>query len=88
MCRNTKTLYNFDPPATKDEIYAASLQFVRKISGFKKPSKINQHVFEKAIEEIANIFGILLNALRTASPPKNREAEAEKRKLKSAERFN
>ena len=87
MCRNTKTLYNFDPPATKDEIYAASLQFVRKISGFKKPSKINEEEFEKAIEEIAIISGILLSALQTASPPKNRDEEAEKRKLKSAKRF-
>ena len=88
MCRNIKTLYNFDPPATQNEIYAASLQFIRKISGFKKPSKINEEVFEKAIEEIAIISGALLNNLQTTSPLKNRKIEAEKRKLKSAKRFN
>ena len=87
MCRNIKTLYNFDPPATRDEIYAASLQFIRKISGFKKPSKINEAEFEKAIEEIANISGILLSTLQTTSPPKNRKEESEKRKLKLAKRF-
>ena len=88
MCRNIKTLYNFDPPATKNEIYAASLQFVRKISGFKNPSKINEEAFKKAVEEIAFISGTLLNNLQTTSPPKNREIEAAKRKIKSFKRFS
>ena len=88
MCRNIKTLYNFDPPATKEEINAASLQFVRKISGFKKPSKINELAFNGAVSEIAAISEKLLNNLQTISPLKNREIEAVKRKIKSAQRFN
>jgi len=88
MCRNIKTLYNFDPPATKDEIYSASLQFVRKISGYKIPSKINEKAFEKAVEEISFISGILLNNLQTSSPLRNREIEAEKRRIKSTKRFS
>lgn len=88
MCRNIRTLYNFDPPATNEEIKAASLQYVRKISGFKKPSKINEVVFDNAIKEIAAISEKLLNNLQTISPTKNREIEAAKRKIKSAQRFN
>jgi hypothetical protein len=87
MCRNIRTLYNFDPPPTAAEIEAAALQYVRKISGFKKPSKINEVVFDNAIKEIANISEKLLNNLQTTSPPKNREIEAEKRRIKSKQRF-
>ena len=88
MCRNIRTLYNFEPPATKEEINAASLQFVRKITGFKKPSKINEAVFDHAINEIAIISEKLLNNCQTSSPPKNREIEPEKRRIKSDQRFN
>ena len=87
MCRNIKTLYNFDPPATKEEIKAASVQFVRKITGFKQPSKVNKDAFEKAIDEIADISSALLGVLQTTALPKNREIEAEKRKLISDNRF-
>jgi len=88
MCRNIKTLYNFDPPATNEEIYNASLQFVRKITGFKNPSKVNEQIFEKAIEEITTISNTLLTSLQIKSPAKNRELEAKKRRTKSAGRFN
>lgn len=88
MCRNLKQLFNFDPPATTEEINAASLQFVRKISGFQKPSKINEPAFDQAVEEIAEITAKLLNNLQSISPVKNRELEAAKRKIKSAQRFN
>lgn len=88
MCRNIRTLYNFDPPAIKDEIDAASLQFVRKITGYKKPSKINKAVFDKAVNEIAIISENLFNNLQTTSPPKYRGIEAEKKRIKSAKRFN
>jgi hypothetical protein len=87
MCRNIKTLYNFNPPANNEEIYAASLQFVRKITGFKKPSKINEKEFDSAVKEITNISEKLLNNLQTTSRPKNREIEAEKRKIKAAQKF-
>ena len=87
MCRNIRTLYNFDPPAITEETKAASLQFVRKITGFKKPSKINEAVFDNAVKEIAIISEKLLNNLQTSSPPKNREIEAEKRRIKSKQRF-
>lgn len=87
MCRNIKTLFNFDPPVTKEEIHAASLQFVRKITGFNKPSKANEEAFEAAIHEIAAVSNRLLRSLETAAPPKNREEEAAKAKARAAERF-
>ena len=82
MCRNIKTLFNFDPPATSEEIRAASLQFVRKISGFQKPSKINQDLFEHAVEEVTKAAGNLLSGLSTESIPRNRENEAAKAKAR------
>ena len=87
MCRNIKTLFNFDPPVTEEEVRAASLQFVRKISGFNKPSKANEDAFQAAIDEIASISTRLLTSLETNAPPKNREEEAQKAKLRAAERF-
>jgi len=87
VCRNIKTLFNFDPPVTDDEVRAASLQFVRKITGFNKPSKANDAAFQSAINEIAAISGRLLRSLDTNAPPKNREEEAAKAKARSAERF-
>ena len=87
MCRNIKTLFNFDPPVTEDEVRAASLQFVRKISGFTKPSKANEDAFSAAVEEIAAISSRLLQSMETAAPPKNREEEAAKAKARGAERF-
>jgi hypothetical protein len=87
MCRNIKTLFNFDPPVTPEEIRAASLQFVRKISGFNKPSKANEGSFLAAVDEIAGISARLLETLETNAPPKNREEEAEKAKARAAERF-
>jgi hypothetical protein len=87
MCRNIKTLFNFDPPVTDEEIRAASLQFVRKISGFNKPSKANEGSFLAAVDEIAGIATRLLGALETNAPPKDREEEAAKAKARAAERF-
>jgi hypothetical protein len=87
MCRNIKTLFNFDPPVTEEEVRAASLQFVRKISGFNKPSKANEKLFQDAVDEIAGVSARLLHALETNAPPKNREEEAAKAKARSAERF-
>jgi hypothetical protein len=87
MCRNIKTLFNFDPPVTNDEVHAASLQFVRKITGFNKPSKANEEAFLAAIEDVAAISSRLLHSLETTSPPKNREEEAAKAKARAAERF-
>jgi hypothetical protein len=87
MCRNIKPLFNFDPPVTEEEVRAASLQFVRKISGFTKPSKANEEAFQCAVEEIAGISGRLLESLATNAPPRNREEEARKAKLRSIERF-
>ena len=87
MCRNIKPLFNFDPPVTADEIRAASLQFVRKISGFNKPSKANEPAFLAAIDEIAGISTRLLCSLETNAPPKNREEEAAKAKARGAEKF-
>jgi hypothetical protein len=87
MCRNIKTLFNFDPPVTDEEVRAASLQFVRKISGFTKPSKTNEKFFLDAVDEIAGISAKLLLALETTAPPKNREEEAAKAKARSAARF-
>jgi hypothetical protein len=87
MCRNIKTLFNFDPPVTDEEIRAASLQFVRKISGFNKPSKANEAAFATAIDDVAAISKRLLHALETTAPAKNREEEAAKAKARAAERF-
>jgi hypothetical protein len=87
MCRNIKTLFNFDPPVNAEEIRAASLQFVRKISGFTKPSKANEEAFLAAVDEVAAISTRLLRALETTAPPKNREEEAAKAKARAAERF-
>jgi hypothetical protein len=87
MCRNIKTLFNFDPPVTKEEVRAASLQFVRKISGFTKPSKANEAAFAAAVDEVAAISIRLLRALETSAPPKNREEEAAKAKARGAARF-
>ena len=87
MCRNIKLLFNFDPPVTPEEIQAASLQFVRKISGFTKPSKANEAAFLAAIDDIAQVSARLLRALETTAPPKNREEEAAKARERSAARF-
>jgi hypothetical protein len=87
MCRNIRTLFNFEPPATADEVQAASLQFVRKISGFTKPSKANEEAFEEAVKDVAKVSMRLLKALETSAPPKNREEEAAKAKLRAMERF-
>ena len=87
MCRNIKTLFNFDPPVTDEEVRAASLQFVRKISGFNKPSKANEEAFSAAVDEVAGISRRLLRSLETTALPKNREEEAAKAKARAAERF-
>ncbi len=87
MCRNIKPLFNFEPPVTGEEIRAASLQFVRKVTGFNKPSRANEAAFHRAVEEIARISGELLASLETQAPPKNREEEAAKARIRSAQRF-
>lgn len=87
MCRNIKTLFNFKPPATEDEIRAASLQFVRKVSGFNKPSKANEAAFLAAVDEIAAVTGKLLSSLETNAPAKNRAEEATKARARAAQRF-
>ena len=87
MCRNIRTLFNFEPPVTPEEVRAASLQFVRKITGFNKPSKANEEAFEKAIEDIAKISSKLLHSLETTATPKNREEEAAKARARAAERY-
>ena len=87
MCRNIRPLYNFDPPATSEEVHAAALQFVRKISGFTKPSQANQEAFDRAVHEIAHISQHPLDELETSAPPKDREVEAEKRRARSAARY-
>jgi hypothetical protein len=87
MCRNIKTLFNFDPPVTDEEIRAASLQFVRKITGFTRPAKANEDAFARAVEEVAAVSTRLMHALETTAPPKNREEEAAKAKARSAARF-
>lgn len=87
MCRNIKTLYNFAPPATDDEIRAAALQFVRKVTGFNKPSKANDAAFQAAVEAITEISRTLLDSLETNAPPKDREEEAAKAKIRSVKRF-
>jgi hypothetical protein len=87
MCRNIKNLFNFDPPVTEEEVRAASLQFVRKISGFNKPSKANEQAFNSAIDEVAGVASRLLHSLETTAPPKNREEEAARAKARAAQRF-
>lgn len=87
MCRNIRTLFNFDPPATDEEIRAASLQFVRKLSGFNKPSKANEDAFGEAVESVTAVATQLLDALVTNAAPKNREAEAQKARERAAKRF-
>jgi hypothetical protein len=87
MCRNIKTLYNFDPPASDDEVSAAALQYVRKISGFNKPSQANAEAFEQAVAEVTQVSVRLLDSLVTAAPPKDREVEAAKRRARAEERF-
>jgi hypothetical protein len=87
MCRNIRTLHNFDPPATEDEIRASALQYVRKISGFSKPSQVNSEAFERAVDEVTAISTRLLDELVTNAPPKDREVEAAKAKARSAARY-
>jgi len=88
MCRNIKTLFNFEPPVTEDEIRAASLQYVRKVSGFNKPSKANEVAFFAAVDEIAAVTRDLLSSLETNAPPKNREEETAKARARAARRFS
>lgn len=87
MCRNIRTLFNFDPPATDEEVHAASLQFVRKLSGFAKPSKANEEAFEQAVEDVAAIARTLIDSLVTTAEPRDREVEAERARRRNAERF-
>lgn len=87
MCRNIKTLFNFDPPATDEEIRAASLQFVRKLSGFNAPSRANEAAFHQAIDEVAEIARRLIDSLQTHAPPKNRDEEAARARQRAAQRF-
>ena len=87
MCRNIKTLFNFEPPATNEEIEASAIQFVRKLSGFTKPSKVNEAAFERAIEEVTRAARILVDSLETVAAPRNREEEAIKRRARAAQRF-
>jgi hypothetical protein len=87
MCRNIRTLFNFEPPATEDEIHASALQFVRKLSGFARPSQANEAAFNRAVDEVAGVARRLLDALETTSPAKNREQEAEKARARARERF-
>ena len=87
MCRNIKTLFNFEPPATDEEIEAASLQFVRKLSGFTKPSKVNEAAFEKAVGEVADVARTLLDSLVTTGEPRDREVEAARARARATERF-
>ena len=87
MCRNIKTLFNFEPPATEDEIHASALQFVRKLSGFNKPSQANAEAFDLAVEEVSAVARKLLNSLHTHAPARDREVEAEKARERARERF-
>ena len=87
MCRNIKTLFNFEPPATEEEIRAASLQFVRKLSGFNKPSKVNEEAFDQAIDEVAAAARKLIDSLITNADPRDREVEAQRARMRNAERF-
>jgi hypothetical protein len=87
MCRNIRTLYNFEPPATEEEVRNAALQYIRKVSGFTKPSQANDAAFQRAVDEVAEASTRLLSQLVTSAPPKSREAEAAKRRARSALRF-
>jgi hypothetical protein len=87
MCRNIKVLYNFEPPTTKDEVHAAAVQYVRKVSGMQKPSRTNEAAFELAVERIAGVTQELLDELVTSAPPRDRELEAERRRARAVERF-
>ena len=87
MCRNIKTLFNFEPPATDEEIRSASLQFVRKLSGFNSPSKLNQEAFHRAVEDVASAARVLIDSLVTTADPRDREIEAERARARSANRF-
>jgi hypothetical protein len=87
MCRNIRTLHNFEPPAGEEEVHAAALQYVRKISGFTKPSRANAAAFDQAVEDVAAVSARLLGELVSSAPPKDREVEAEKRRARSAQRF-
>jgi hypothetical protein len=87
MCRNIRTLHNFDPPTTQEEIRSAALQYVRKVSGMQKPSSANSAAFESAVEQVSNATARLLEVLVTAAPPRDREVEAERRRARAAERF-
>jgi hypothetical protein len=87
MCRNIRTLYNFEPAATTEEVHAAALQYVRKISGFTKPSKVNEEAFNRAVDAVAHASMHLLDALETNAPPKDREVEAAKARARSAQRY-
>ena len=87
MCRNIKTLFNFAPAATDEEIYAASLQFIRKLSGYNKPSKANEVAFNRAVVQVAGVARMLIDTLETSAEPRNREGEAARAKARSAERF-
>ncbi len=87
MCRNIKTLFNFDPPATDEEIRATSLQFVRKLSGFTKPSKVNEAAFDRAVEDVSAIARVFLDSLATKAPPRDREVEAARARARAARRF-
>ena len=88
MCRNIHTLYNYEPPATEDEVRGAALQYVRKISGFTKPSRANEEAFARAVDEVAEASARLLDALVTTAAPRDREAEAERKRARAAERFS
>ena len=87
MCRNIRPLHNFDPPATTEEVRSAALQYVRKISGYNKPSQVNREAFERAVDDVAHASMHLLEALQTSAPPKDREAEAAKARARSAARY-
>jgi hypothetical protein len=87
MCRNIRTLFNFDPPVTEDEIQAASLQFVRKVTGFAKPSAANQQPFDRAVRDVSRVVRRLIDGLETTAPPRDRAVEAAKRRARAAERF-
>jgi hypothetical protein len=87
MCRNIKTLFNFEPPATNEEIEASAIQFVRKLSGFTKPSKVNEAAFERAVEDVTRVARLLVDSLETGAAPRNREEEAIKRRARAAQRF-
>ena len=88
MCRNIRPLFNFDPPVTDDEVHGAALQFVRKVSGFPKPSKVNQPAFDQAIDEVSEVVRRLVDALETSAPPRNREVEADKARVRAAARYS